>query len=136
MIIMIDKNKIWNFCYNSQVRMHSYYWKIKEIVSNMDLETQGLFRAMTHTALDMLDIWKDTVKEIANISDSDISYVYLREIGILTTVLDKESELLCQLSLDIGNETVCQYDDEYLLDPEYSFQDPTPIYSEYIEDYL
>ena len=133
---MINKNQIWTFCYNSQVNMNSYDWKIKEIVSNMDLETQGLFRAMTCTALDMLEIWKDTVKEVANISDSDISYVYLREIGILPTVLDKESELLCQFILDIGNETVCQYDDEYLLDPEYSFQDPTPTYSKYIEDYL
>lgn len=129
----MDLNNVWNYNYNSEISMHSYDMQVKRLVDDMDYSTQGFFKATRSAAVESLNILQDVLRSVAGLGTVELAHLS-RNTGII--ILDKESELLCQLVLDIGNTTVTQYDDDYLLDDTFSFESPIPTMSPYIEDYL
>lgn len=113
--------------------MNIYDAQVQEMVNDMDYDTQGFFQATREVACDCLNILEDVLQSVAGLSEIELANLS-RNTGII--ILDRESELLCQLVLDIGNTTVTQFDDDYLLDDSFSFQSPIPNISPYLEDYL
>lgn len=110
-------------------RLQAWDREVRDIVKDMPIATQALFRALGEPAVEMLNILETVLHEFVGLRSIDMTNL---PEG-LEDGLSEEEHLLCVLYLDIANE-ISLSNDGFLIDPEW--EDPIPHSSCYLEDII
>lgn len=127
--------RVWSYSYDgptwdddiSNGKFNKWSDEASSIANSLTLKQQGVINEMGHCACDILNILEEIIYETTG-----IPYIDIGGPAKNIKIIDKETELVCKLLLDVSNSIGDIYYDDYISDP--GFQNPIPDSSCCLED--